>query len=136
MKNITITLIVIITLMTSFTVKNSDAGNSNFDMANSQSNDVVAYQLFPTENVWTFIKLNTRNGQMWQVQFDVLGTNRFETILNAESLVTKDKEVNGRFTLYATQNRWTFILLDQIDGKNWQVQWSIEEKERLVIPID
>ena len=25
------------------------------------------YQLFATQNIWTFIKLNTRNGKMWQV---------------------------------------------------------------------
>lgn len=30
----------------------------------------------------------------------------------------------GRFTLYPTQNVFTFILLDQIDGRMWQVQWS------------
>lgn len=29
----------------------------------------VVYKLFPTENLWTFIKLDTRNGRMWQVQY-------------------------------------------------------------------
>ncbi|MFO7851904.1 MAG: hypothetical protein R6X28_05525 [Bacteroidales bacterium] len=96
----------------------------------------VGYRLFPTENMWTFIKLNTRNGQMWQVQYDVGGDNRFETYLNFVPLVPKEKEENGRFMLYSTQNIYTFILLDQIDGKMWQVQWSIESEERLIIPIE
>lgn len=96
----------------------------------------INYQLFPTENMWTFIKLNTRNGQMWQVQFDVQDNNRFETFLNILPLIDKEKEVDERFTLYPTQNRWTFILLDQIDGKTWQVQWSMNAENRFVIPID
>ncbi len=102
----------------------------------AQNQDAVIYRLFPTQNMWTFIKLNTRNGQMWQVQFDVEGDNRLETFLNIASLVSKEKEANGRFMLYSTQNIYTFILLDQLDGKMWQVQWSIEFKERLIIPIE
>lgn len=101
----------------------------------AQNQDVVIYRLFSTQNRWTFIKLNTRNGQMWQVQYDTDGDSRFETYLNLEPLVSKEKEVNGRFTLYSTQNMWTFIMLDQLDGKTWQVQWSIESKERFIIPI-
>ena len=97
--------------------------------------DVVVYKLFPTENMWTFIKLNTRNGKIWQVQYDVEDNNRFETYLNLLPLITKDKEMNGRFTLHSTQNIYTFILLDQIDGRTWQVQWSIEPENRLVVPI-
>jgi hypothetical protein len=101
-----------------------------------QTNDVAIYRLFPTQNTWTFIKLNTRNGQMWQVQFDVQGENRGVTYLNLLPLVSKEKEVDGRFTLYSTENIYTFILLDQLEGKTWQVQWSIDAKNRGVIPID
>lgn len=43
---------------------------------------------------------------------------------------------NGRFTLYPTNNIYNFILLDQIDGRMWQVQWSLKEKNRGLIPID
>ena len=62
--------------------------------------------------------------------------NRFVTTLSSDSLVSKDKEVNDRFTLYSTQNMYTFILLDQLDGKTWQVQWSMDPKKRGVIPIE
>lgn len=95
----------------------------------------VNYRLYPTQNMWTFIKLNTRNGKMWQIQFDVEENNRFETYLNLLPLVAKEKEVNDRFTLYPTQNMWTFILLDQYNGKTWQVQWAVEPENRAVIPI-
>ena len=96
----------------------------------------VSYRLFPTENMWTFIKLNTRNGLMWQVQFDVQGDNRFETYLNLLPLVSTENETNDRFTLYPTQNMYTFILLDQLDGKTWQVQWSTKPENRGVVPIN
>lgn len=97
--------------------------------------NIVVYKLFPTQNMWTFIKLNTRNGQMWQVQYDTKGDNRIETFLNLSPLVSKEKEINGRFTLYPTQNIYNFILLDQIGGKVWQVQWSLEFENRLIWPI-
>ncbi len=90
----------------------------------------LTYQLFPTENRWTFLKLNTRNGKIWQVQYDTQGDNRFESFLNLLPLVEEEEEVDNRFTLYPTENIWTFILLDQINGNIWQVQWSIEPENR------
>jgi hypothetical protein len=96
--------------------------------------NAVTYRLFPTQNMWTFIKLNTRNGQMWQVQYDVKGDNRHETYLSLESLVTLENEINDRFTLYPTQNIYNFLLLDQYDGRTWQVHWSIEAKNRGIVP--
>lgn len=72
---------------------------------------------------------------MWQVQYDVEDDNRLETYLNFVPLVSTEKELNGRFTLNSTQNIYTFILLDQLEGKMWQVQWSMEIKNRIIIPI-
>jgi hypothetical protein len=96
----------------------------------------ITYRLFQTQNMWTFIKLNTRNGQMSQIQYDINGSNRFETYLNIVPLVNTENEANDRFTLCPTQNIYTFILLDQFDGKTWQVQWSSKIENRFVIPIE
>ena len=94
------------------------------------------YQLFPTKNYWTYIKLDTRNGKMWQVHFTVADDGvKGELVLNSLSLVSKEKEVNRRFTLYPTENIYNFLLLDQIDGDVYQVQWSMEEKNRGIVPI-
>lgn len=96
----------------------------------------VVYKLFSTENIYTFIKLNTRNGQMWQVQWSTKGRDyRFETSLSDISLVNIEEEQNGRFFLYPTSNMYNFILLDQIDGRAWQVQWSIEVEDRMLLRI-
>lgn len=102
-----------------------------------QTINPVPYRLFPTKNIYTFIKLDTRNGRMWQVQYSTREDgSRFTTSLSLEPLVSVVKEVKDRFTLQATTNIYTFILLDQIDGRTWQVQWSSEPKERLVLPIE
>lgn len=101
-----------------------------------QTSDVARYKLFPTQNMWTFLKLDTQTGQMWQVQYSVNDDKeRFEYDLNPNSLITNAKMVNGRFELYPTSNIYNFILLDQIDGKSWQVQWSFDEVNRAILPI-
>ena len=104
---------------------------------NSTQDSNVVYKLYSTANMWTFIKLNTRNGLMWQVQYTIEEDSnyRFETYLNFRPLVNKEEESNNRFILHPTANSYNFILLDQIAGQTWQVQWSQDPEQRLVIPI-
>ena len=106
-----------------------------------QASENTIYQLFATKNYWTFIKLDTRNGKMWQVHFKVGDDgNRGELVLNSLPLVSEENEIKGRFTLYPTENIYNFLLLDQIEGTIVQVQWSLEAKNRGIIafikPID
>ena len=99
--------------------------------------DNAAYRLYPTQNISTFIKLDTRDGRMWQVQYSIESDEyRFEVPLNREPLASGDNKMAGRFALYPTENMWNFILLDRNDGRTWQVQWSFEEGDRFVIPIN
>lgn len=97
------------------------------------------YQLFPTKNIWTFIKLDTRNGLMWQIHFSVNDdSNRGSLVLN--SIPLGGEQIIGRYTLYPTENIYNFLLLDKIDGTVIQVQWSMEAKNRgiqaFIKPID
>jgi hypothetical protein len=94
------------------------------------------YKLYPTDNAWTFLKLNTATGQIWQVQYSVKGSDyRYETELSTNQLVFGNADICGRFELYKTQNLWNFILLDKFDGRCWQVQWSQDRDNRAVIRI-
>ena len=94
------------------------------------------YELYPTDNMWTFLKLNTATGQIWQVQYSVKGSDyRYETELSTIQRVFGDANICGRFELHKTQNRWNFIMLDKIDGRCWQVQWSQDRDNRAVIRI-
>ncbi|MBO7550071.1 MAG: hypothetical protein J6T62_00895 [Fibrobacter sp.] len=101
-------------------------------------NPDVRYRLFATTNIWTFLKLDTVTGRIWQVQYSTTGPSyRFETVLNSVDLTKKREQewIVGRFTLYPTQNYYNFILLDQVDGYTYQVQWNQDADQRMVIPI-
>lgn len=104
-----------------------------------QSVDVLQtnYELIKTSNVWVFLKLDTRNGKINQVHYSLDAESyRGELIINNESLLpVLDMEVPGRFALYPTTNTYNFILLDRIDGRLWQVQWSLKEENRFIIRI-
>lgn len=94
------------------------------------------YRLFPTQNIWTFIKLDTSNGKLWVVQFSMNHENRFEVPLSTTPRCSTDGAKNGRFTLYSTSNIYTFIMLDQTSGKLWQVQWGNRNEDLMVMNIN
>lgn len=129
MKKFFLTLIFALSTMLTFA-----QGKPNIPNQNISTDSNVVYRLFATDNSYNFIKLNTRNGQMWQVQWS-LNDNQFEYVLSSISRVSETEEKNGRFFLYPTTNTYNFILLDQIDGRAWQVQWNFEEEKRMVVRI-
>ena len=108
--------------MLSFSVQSQEKQNNSVKSPQSSSD---IYQLFPTQNYWTFLKLDTRNGKIWQVHFSI-NSDEFEgqIELNPISLVLEKDEYNGRFTLNKTENTYNLLLLDQFDGRVWQVQWN------------
>jgi hypothetical protein len=127
MKRIVFSIVICLASISTFAQSDAPIQNISTDSA-------VVYRLFSTKNMYTFIKLNTRNGQMWQIQWSTETKYRFEATLSDTSLVNESEEKNGRFFLYPTTNIYNFILLDQISGRVWQVQWG-KEGERMVIPI-
>jgi hypothetical protein len=127
MKRIMFSIIICFASVTAFAQNTSET-----PIQNISTDSIVVYRLFATRNMYTFIKLNTRNGQMWQVQWGTESKYQFESTLSDISRVNKDEERNGRFFLYPTTNIYNFILLDQIDGRVWQVQWSTKVNERMV----
>lgn len=98
-----------------------------------------SYKLYPTENMWTFLELETFSGRIWQVQYSIEGPlYRFKTVLNDNSMIPYldiEGEFAGRFELYKTQNVYNFILLDTASGNTWQVQWSKDAENRAVMRI-
>ena len=86
--------------------------------------------------MWVFIELDTITGRMRQIHFTTQqGGFRGDHLLNSRNLAEDREIIPGRFTLHPTQNIFTFILHDQIDGRTWQVQWSNDRENRFVIPI-
>jgi hypothetical protein len=93
------------------------------------------YKLYPTENMWTFLKLDTRTGKIWQVQYSVNSDSYGEVIVNDWDLTYGSNEKAGRFELYPTQNMYNFILLDKKEGFVAQVQWSMDANNRGLVRI-
>jgi len=84
--------------------------------------------LVPTQNIFTFIELNTETGAVWYVQFGMDAAHRFRQFIGAaaisENLGASASLHVGRFALYPTQNIYTFLLLDLDTSAVWQVQWG------------
>lgn len=110
--------------------------NSSTNKASLSNDEVFCYKLYPTSNMWNFLKLDTRNGRIWQVQWSTEDDKRFETVLSSIFIVPKDEERDGRFALYPTTNIYNFIMLDQVNGKAYQVQWSFDANNRGIVPIE
>lgn len=101
----------------------------------AQETTVSRFKLIPTKNMWLFIKLDTGNGRTWLVQYSTSEDNRLETSLCDKPLVLDPVPPAGRFELYPTENTYNFILLDKDFGTTYQVQWGVEYKDRLRLPI-
>ena len=98
------------------------------------ANDNEIYKLYPTQNIWTFIELDTRDGRMWQLQYAINDDEkRFSLPLNEIPLIDDMGKEVGRFALYPTQNMYNFILIDQMNGRTWQIQWSMEDANRGIV---
>lgn len=96
------------------------------------------YKLYKTENIYTFLRLNTSNGKIDQVQWNLDRDKEFITVLNAVDLTfgISIGNHNGRFELYPTQNMYQFLLLDKTVGNMWHVQWGLDSKKRWIVPIN
>lgn len=147
--------------------------------------DIERFKVYETTNIYTSLLLDSANGQIWQLQIGVKGTDRLKTVLSdfkyalsndditksvasnfeyweetynskPDSIVSIENkaywkpytfeerlslkydniEQNGRFKLYPTGNMYNFIMVDVINGRTWQVQWSTKKDERLVLRIN
>ncbi|WP_299206943.1 hypothetical protein [Brumimicrobium sp.] len=121
-----IAFIISLLLTMSISAQNQTTTTKTTKGTNQENIYPPKYRLIPTDIRWNYIKLNTRNGLMWHVKIDIEEDTRFENYLSTLTLIEENKEVNGRFKLYTTDNIYTFILLDQIDGRMWQVSWFEE----------
>jgi len=77
------------------------------------------YKFYQTQNIHNQLRLNTKTGEVSQIQDDG------QTFL-VHPTTTSLNEKPNRYVLYETQNMWTFILLDKFSGKLWQCQYSVK----------
>ena len=93
------------------------------------------YQLYPTRNRYTFLKLDTRTGEIWHVQWSTEDNEMQYPLCDSPLYESDTTRVAGRFALYPTTNWYNFILLDQKEGTVWQIQWNTERNKRIITKI-
>ena len=92
------------------------------------------YKMYPTENIYNLLKLDTKTGKIWQVQWSLNSSNEGTWIINYEDLSHWGGGYGSNsFELYPTKNMYQFILIDKTDGRMWHVQWGTGgDKERWI----
>ena len=88
------------------------------------------YKLYQTENIYTFLQLDTKTGMIKQVQWSLDYDKEGSIIINDDDLTFGLGYGSGSFELYPTKNMYQFILLDKTDGRKWHVQWGMGDGNR------
>jgi len=81
------------------------------------------FEFYQTDNIHNKLRLNTKTGELYQMQSD--GAKFI-----VQSPITS-KSQRERYSLHKTENMWTYILLDEFNGKLWQCQYSISDIENI-----
>lgn len=90
------------------------------------------YKLYPTENIYTFLQLDTKTGMIEQVQWSLESNNEGSITINGDDLTYGMGYGSGCFELYPTKNMYQFILLDKTSGRKWHIQWGIGDEKRWI----
>ncbi|WP_298073056.1 hypothetical protein [uncultured Bacteroides sp.] len=88
------------------------------------------YKLYPTENMYNFLQLDTKTGKIEVVQWSLDDDKEGSVTLNDEDLSYGTG--CGTFELYPTKNIYQFLLLDKVTGRKWHVQWGFESNKRWI----
>lgn len=99
------------------------------ELSFAQTQYYSTYKFFKTQNYHNQLRLNTKTGEVLQLQDD-----GGEWTVNYAITPTNNIP---RYWLYETQNMWNFILLDTFTGKLWQCQFSVKGTEYIfTVPIN
>ena len=88
------------------------------------------FKMYPTENMYNLLKLDTQTGQIEQVQWSLDEDKEFTSTINSQDL-SWETGMNS-FELYPTKNMYQFVLLDKSSGRTWHVQWGLKSSERWI----
>lgn len=90
------------------------------------------YKLYQTDNIYTFLQLDTKTGMIEQVQWSLDSDNEGSVSINSDDFSYGLGYGSGSFELYPTKNMYQFILLDKTTGRKWHVQWGMEASKRWI----
>ena len=90
------------------------------------------YKLYQTDNIYTFLQLDTKTGMIEQFQWSLDSDNEGSVSINIEDLTYELGCGSGSFELYPTKNMYQYLLLDKTTGRKWHVQWGMESSKRWI----
>lgn len=88
------------------------------------------YKLYPTENIYTLLELDTKTGKIKQVQWSIDKSPEGTWTIN--DIDYGRGTGSNTFELYPTKNMYQFILIDKTDGRKWHVQWGVGDSKRWI----
>ena len=94
------------------------------------------FKLYKTDNLYVFLKLDTKTGRIDLVQWSLDRKTEFTLVLNPDDLTMGNGYGSGSFELVPTQNMYQFMLLDKTNGRTWHVQWGVIEDQRWIRAIE
>ena len=113
-------------------LQESDSLNRAILINITENIDKPRYKMYQTENIYNLLKLDTRTGKVWIVQYGMKDIESGETLINQYGVVDEEIGFDGRYELYPTKNMYNFIMLDLYNGRTYQVQWSTDPDYRFV----
>lgn len=90
------------------------------------------YKLYQTENIYTFLRLDTKTGIIDQVQWSLDDEKEFIIPINSFDFSQYYGGGSGSFELYPTKNMYQFLLIYKPLGHVWHVQWGMKSGERWI----
>lgn len=96
--------------------------NKKSSKGRTTSNWSNRFKMIKTENMWTFILLDTYNGRLWQVQYSAQDLdNTFCIPINEQPLAST---LNSIFSIQPLTSMFQYYLINESTGKMWKFQWS------------
>ncbi len=79
--------------------------------------------MFATQNMWTFILLDSYNGRLWQVQYSTQDLdNLFCIPINKDELGSDNEKCI--FSIQPLTSMYQYYLINDRTGDMWKFQWS------------
>lgn len=107
---------------------------TNLPLVEKQNEVDNRFKLFPADNQ-NFLLLDQINGKIWQVTWHINIEKNKISVINNTSLIEKQNISENRFTLNPTIDSRYFLILDKINGKLWQLNWSAKREKSEFSPI-
>ena len=101
-------LLALFLCLMSFVPTKAQIATSNTKTAVASPDSNVNFRLYQTNNLWTFLKLDTRTGVIMHVQYSTKG-DAMQYKLNSIPLAEGEDAKPGRFFLYPTHYLRRFV---------------------------